>query len=60
MERPVLSFKLPLQQQSRMYLALSKGTPIATVDRFREAISEMQQRGEIVEIVARFSSELSR
>ena len=58
--RPIPIYKLPLQQQSTMYIGLSKKSSPAVVKRFQQAIAEMQQQGDIRTIVDQYKHTLTK
>ncbi|WDE05229.1 transporter substrate-binding domain-containing protein [Thalassomonas viridans] len=52
--RPKAIFKLPFPYQKKLYIALSKNSPAATVTRVKKALISMRDDGTIARLLARY------
>lgn len=58
-QQPVVVYSLPARLQRKLYLALSKTTPIRTVQRFKMALNKMHRNGKIAAILKDFELQMA-
>ncbi|MFT5164760.1 MAG: polar amino acid transport system substrate-binding protein [Alteromonadaceae bacterium] len=57
--RPVTVYVLPKRFQNKLYMALSKTTPMFIVDRFKKVLDKMHKSGEIKKIITDYQEHLT-